>query len=167
MRKGLGNAAQLTELGHEQTRALAFFLSDKKLDVIYSSPYVRAMDTAAAVATEYSDLEIIPSDTLKEAPFYFDGLENKEAKKRVAATLARVRAFLDDVITNTSDEHIAISSHGGITRALCFCAGQEVGLVKNCACYHFTYEDGVWVFVGEFDTRIEVKNYSDRHYDKN
>ena len=166
VREGLGDAAQLTEMGRKQARSLAVFLSDKKLGVIYSSPYVRAMDTAAAVATEYSDLKIVLSDALKEGPFYFWGLENKEAKKRVDDTLARVRAFLYDVIAKTSDEHIAISSHGGITRALCFCAGQEVGLVKNCACYHFTYEDGVWDFIGEFDTRIEVKNYSDRHYDK-
>ena len=166
MREGRSQNAALTELGRAQTRALAGFLADKKLDIIYSSPYPRAMDTAAAVAEKYSDLKIVPTDALVEGAFYFWGLDNPETKARVDAVFARVKDFLDGVIANTAHQNIAISSHGGITRALCWCAGKEFGLIKNCNCYHFTYEDGRWEFVGEFDTGIEVKNYSDRHYDK-
>ena len=58
----------LTENGIKQTKALAEFFREKKIDVIYSSPLVRALDTAKII-NEFHDASLIISLNLKERSF--------------------------------------------------------------------------------------------------
>lgn len=73
-----------------------------------------------------------------------------------------VKKFLEETIKQTEYKNIAVSSHGGITRALCYLAGKKVGEIKNCECFHFSFKNGKWDFIEHFDTGIEIKNLSDK-----
>lgn len=57
--------AHLTEEGHEQAKDLASFFADKTIDLIISSPYIRAIETIQPLA-ESIGMEIISDDRLKE-----------------------------------------------------------------------------------------------------
>ncbi len=57
--------SDLTELGREQAKALGKRLSDEKIDVIYSSPLGRAMDTAKLIRGD-REIEIKTDDGLME-----------------------------------------------------------------------------------------------------
>lgn len=57
-RYSTGDNAYLTEIGVKQAKGLSKYLSDKKLDIIYSSPFNRAIETAKFVAERYKDLHI-------------------------------------------------------------------------------------------------------------
>ena len=157
-----GDNAYLTETGVKQAQELAKYLSDKNLDIIYSSPFNRTIETAKIIAKKYKNLHIETNNALKERAFGFWHPETKEAQNRLKETLSIVKIFLDKVTEQTEYKNIAISSHGGITRALCYLAGKEIGTIKNCDCFHFSLENGIWSFIDNFDTGIEVKNISDK-----
>lgn len=56
---------ELSELGHDQTRRLADYLEDERIDAVTASPLRRAMQTAARVA-EGHRLELTVADGLAE-----------------------------------------------------------------------------------------------------
>ncbi len=159
IRQDMGQDAYLLDAGLKQAEELAEFLSDKNLDVIYSSPYMRAVDTAKIVANRYNDLKIITDDDLREGVFGFWYNDDAESQKKVDDTFARVKGFLDGIMDMGTN--IALSSHGGITRALCYVAGAEIGSIKNCECFHFSYEGGIWQLVKAFMPETKVENKSD------
>jgi 2,3-bisphosphoglycerate-dependent phosphoglycerate mutase len=57
--------AHLTEEGCQQAKKLSVFFADKKIDLIISSPYIRAIETIRPLA-ESIGMEIILDDRLKE-----------------------------------------------------------------------------------------------------
>ncbi|MFQ6739818.1 MAG: histidine phosphatase family protein [Alphaproteobacteria bacterium] len=157
---GCKKESYLTLTGESQANKLREFLADKNIQVVYSSPLKRAIDTAT-IAINNSQVKIIPDDRLIEAAFGFWYTDDDEKQKHIMDNFNRIKSCLSDIVATDKHKNIAIASHGGVTRALCCACGLQVGGIKNCQCFHFTLDNGKWTFVEDFDTGIEVQNKSD------
>ena len=159
-RYGNQEESWLTQAGENQAKKLGSFLSDKNIKVVYSSPLKRAINTAK-IAVNNSNVKIITDERLIEAAFGFWYDKDDEKQKHIMDNFNRIKSCLDDIVSKDTHENIAIASHGGVTRALCWACGLKVGGIKNCQCFHFTLDNGVWKFIEDFETGIEVQNKSD------
>lgn len=160
-REGNRTDAYLTADGVKQAERLAGFLRDKKIDAFYSSPLPRAVRTAEIVAEYHSAAPIVIEDDFIEAAFGFWYNDDADAQRRIDNNFNRISGALGRIVAQSKYSDIAISSHGGVTRALCWAAGMRVGHIKNCQCFHFTLDDDGWHFVESFESGIEVVNKSD------
>ena len=134
-----GTAAdpELADLGHEQARALADYLSGEHIDVLYVSPLRRAVQTAEPVA-EKLGLEAIVDDELAEfdrhSHFYIPIEELKQEKDErwddmlagrwgvdgevdPATFQAVVVEAVERVIAAHRGQTVAIVCHGGVINA--------------------------------------------------
>ncbi len=123
--------------GHEQTRALAAWLAQEPIDVVYSSPLARARQTAAPVA-ERSDVEVFVDDGLAEfdrrATFYVPvedlradgdsrwrdvlaGHWNAFGEADPEAFQRRVVTTVERVIDAHPGATVAVVAHGGVINA--------------------------------------------------
>ncbi len=134
IRYGKSSGGYLINEGIEEANRLAEYLKDKRLEIIYSSPYERAIDTAKIVANKYHDLPIKIENNLREGLFWQGEVSIKKQRK-LDATYNKVNALFQKIL-NAPENNVAISSHGCITRALCKCAGFDIGEIKNCECFH-------------------------------
>lgn len=146
VRYGDASGGYLTELGIAQANALAATLRDVKLDAIYSSPYERALHTAQIVGALHQGTPIITDDRLVEGVYFWWETEKPEFIEKTAATYARVSAALQDILGGDY-ETVAISSHGGITRAALMVLGHQIGEIKNCEYYHLVRCGDAWQIV--------------------
>lgn len=125
----------LNETGLLQAKELAetvYKLGD--VDIIISSPMIRAYTTALAVA-EKCGLEIITDDRLREWNYgEFEGKSRftdgfAENKREFAVKMQgggesllrlshRVYGFLDEIIEKYADKNVLAVSHGGICRVI-------------------------------------------------
>lgn len=128
----------LTEKGMQQAREQADKLVGKGIEVIFSSPRIRATETAGILKSVLGcELKVI--DDLRERNAYgiLTGMVKSEAKEKYAdkvellkkysytiegaesyeALCERVRSVLDE-LTSTQHQTIAILTHGGFIR--CF-----------------------------------------------
>lgn len=130
----------LTDLGVRQAEVTGKYLADIKLDAIYSSDLVRAMQTAESIIKHQDVEEIITDQRLREINMgifhtstedevknqhpdfyqnfmvkdidfrYPDGETGEEVKNRVLS-------FLDEV-KELPYENIVVSCHGGVIRSI-------------------------------------------------
>lgn len=125
----------LNETGLEQAAALAEAVEKLgDVDVIISSPMLRALTTARAAA-ERCGLEIITDERLREWDYgEFEGRSRftegfAENKSEFAVKMRgggesllqlshRVYSFLDDIIERYGDKNVLVVSHGGICRVI-------------------------------------------------
>ena len=156
-RNGIDIESTLNNTGIAQAKKLAEFFVDKHVEVVYSSPLKRATDTAK-VAINNADVEIITDDRLIETAFGFWYSDNDEKQRRITENFNRIKSCFDDILANDIHTNIAIASHGGVTRALCWACGYEIWEIKHCECFHFALDNGKWNFVERFDTKIEGPN---------
>lgn len=143
VRYGAASGGYLTERGITQAHNLAEQLANTPIDVIYSSPYMRSADTAKIVATAHPDAGMITDERLREGVYFWWGTDDMDAKQKSRETFARVRDAMTDIF-RSGFKNIAISSHGGITRAILRYCGHKVGTIKNCECFCLTMRDGRW-----------------------
>jgi broad specificity phosphatase PhoE len=128
----------LTELGHEQARALADRLRDVSLDAIYSSDLQRARDTAQIVARDHG-LEVTEVPALREVDVgSWSGLTRAEAQSRFPEGYARwidggegwddgetydqlrnrAVAAIQRIAADHGGGRILVVAHGGTIRAI-------------------------------------------------
>ena len=122
---------RLTETGREDAEALAEFLSGKRIDSIYSSPYTRAVETVTPLS-RITKLPII-TDTIfreREGGHGDDEFEefnlhqwNDFSYKRsggesLAETQERMITGINDVIRENPGDDAVISSHGAAIGAV-------------------------------------------------
>lgn len=125
----------LNENGLAQAAALAEAVEKLgDVDIIISSPMLRAMTTAKAVA-ESCGLEIITDKRIREWDYgEFEGKSRftegfAENKREFAVKMRsggesllqlshRVYSFLDDIIERYDDKNVLVVSHGGICRVI-------------------------------------------------
>lgn len=150
VRYGTGIDAYLTDLGRAQAEKLHEYFNDKNIQVVYSSPYRRAIDTAKIAIADDVNIEIITKDSLKEAIFWFWETEDEDKKKQINENFKIIKNCLDDIVKTDERPNIAIASHGGVTRALCFACGQRVDGIKNAQCFHFVLDENGWHYVETF-----------------
>ena len=160
-RNGIEPEMGLSVTGIAQAQKLSAYLADKNIDAVYSSPLRRSVQTAE-IAINNPDLEIIADDRLIETAFGFWYDDNHPMQQRITNNFNRIKSCLDDIVANDTHNNIAIASHGGVTRALCWCCGLKVDRdIKTANCFHFVLDNGTWEFVQEFDTGIVAQNKSD------
>jgi probable phosphoglycerate mutase len=134
-----GTAAdpELAELGHAQAKALADYLGGERIDVLYTSPLRRALQTAEPVAQRL-DLKVIIDEELAEfdrhSHFYIPIEELRELKDERWDDLVEGRWGADGevdpntfkavvveaverVIAAHSGQTVAIVCHGGVINA--------------------------------------------------
>jgi 2,3-bisphosphoglycerate-dependent phosphoglycerate mutase len=134
-----GTAAdpELADLGHEQARALADYLAGERVDVLYTSPLRRALQTAGPVAAQLG-LETIVDEELAEfdrhSHFYIPIEELKQEKDErwddlvegrwgvdgevdPATFKAVVVEAVERVIAAHPGKTVAIVCHGGVINA--------------------------------------------------
>ena len=128
----------LTELGRKQAHALADLVADKRVEAIYSSPLMRALETARIVAAR-TGVEVTTRDDLREVDTgSWSGLSRAEVQKRFPDGFARwisggagwedgesydrmaerVLAALRAIAAAHPKGRVLIVSHGGPIRAI-------------------------------------------------
>lgn len=123
----------ITDMGREQAKSLAGKLSGAEIDLIISSPMIRAAETAQIISRQISS-PVIYSRRLKERDYgRYEGesRENPEYKRAkrefsnplgsgesLLAVAARVYPFLDEIIEKYRDKTLLLVCHGGITRVI-------------------------------------------------
>jgi broad specificity phosphatase PhoE len=150
----------LTEVGVAQARETAVYLRDKPIAAVYSSPLIRARETAAIIAEahgliviELEEFREVNVGTLEGRPptdeiwAFHDGIFDAwfagDTTVRFpdgedqAELLARMRAGLLHVAQHHPDDDVVVVAHGGILMAsinlLCPEAQREPGHVPNCS----------------------------------
>lgn len=123
----------LSDVGRREAKRLAAISSSYDFDVAYSSPLIRATETARAIIGERG-IPVIFDERLKERNFgdheqtdvaRSDGkvcrysfavkYPNGESNLQVAA---RVYGFLDEITDNHDGKNILIVSHGSVCRII-------------------------------------------------
>jgi len=139
--QGRGPGTPLTEKGRKQAEATAEKLKDVKIDVIYSSPKLRTMQTAEII-NKYHDLEIIQDKNFVDRDFgVLIGTPNKRGnlteeqkemhRKRKSVedyripggesfddVKKRVNESLQKILKEHKDQTIVIVSHGNPIRTM-------------------------------------------------
>lgn len=114
----------LTAEGKQDSKILLDFLKDKKIDVFYSSPYQRSLDTIADTAAFY-EKKIITDERLREREKGINGNNHGMFEKRwtdhdyheengesINMTQKRNIAALTEILAQNKDKNIVIGTHG-------------------------------------------------------
>ncbi len=122
----------LTEIGHRQSRAVAAWLAAEPVDALYTSPLVRARQTAAplerligqaAVAVpgvrEYDAAEssYVPIDVIRADKDAWRRYVLEEAGIDRTAFAAEVTGALEELIDRHRGQRIVVVCHGGVINA--------------------------------------------------
>ncbi|UII54750.1 histidine phosphatase family protein [Cytobacillus spongiae] len=123
--------AALTEKGARQAEELVGFFSGKKIDRIYSSPFIRAVHTIKHVA-EAHNLEIIEDDRLGERVLSEGPLEDWLEKLKASfedftlffnggesnkVAMERAQSIIKEVLEQDASD-IVLVSHGNLSTLL-------------------------------------------------
>ena len=156
----------LNEKGVKQAEKLAEVLKEKKLDCIYSSPLLRAVQTANIVSQHNGNIPIIIMQDLREGDFgTAEGMAHENLKRLFPQLLSsflhptpktwdicfpegeskhqmfdRVFAVLQQIAAENVGKNIGISLHAGIISALS--CGMELWDVsyEHCSVLHLSYD---------------------------
>lgn len=157
----------INETGRAQARAAAEKLKKQKVDVIYSSDLMRAMETAAIIHHEIGCSQIIRSQLLRERFFgYGEGKTWPEVHQELphcrtieqlpeAESLADVqkRAFtlLEQIIHVHQGQSVVLVTHGAWMEALLKTIGSvsvSPIIIGNGACMTLIYRGSGWEWGG-------------------
>lgn len=139
VRKELESGPADPELSHEgkrQAELLAQYLASENLDAVYSSPMLRALQTAAPVASHFGhDISVIdgvaeydqhsewyvPVEELKASndPRWQELLSGQwtSSHETEAEFVDRVRSSIETIITRHGSQRVAVVCHGGVINA--------------------------------------------------
>jgi 2,3-bisphosphoglycerate-dependent phosphoglycerate mutase len=121
----------LTEQGRKQAMALVDFFKRKEIDIIYSSPFKRAVDTIKPLSDSRS-IRVIEDDRLGErvlSTVNFEDWRDKlkqsfedfelvfEGGESHSAGMNRAKSLIEDVLCSEHD-HILLVSHGNMSTLL-------------------------------------------------
>ncbi|MGC9395981.1 MAG: histidine phosphatase family protein [Anaerolineae bacterium] len=118
----------LSELGEQQAQAAAEALRDVPLAAIFSSPLLRAQQTAQILLAERPEVPLYTSELINEVRFFFEGQplmamlsrnwdlysDVDPAFDQPADVVARSREFLAQVRRDYTGQHVVAMSHGDV-----------------------------------------------------
>lgn len=118
----------LSELGKRQAQAATGALRDAPLAAIFSSPLLRAQQTAQILLAERPDVPLYTSELINEVRFFFEGQplmtmvsRNWDlysgvdpAYEQPPDIVARAREFLAQVRRDYAGQHVVAVSHGDV-----------------------------------------------------
>ncbi|MCT4508765.1 MAG: histidine phosphatase family protein [Tepidibacter sp.] len=131
--------SKLSDTGKNQVKKTSIRLKDEKIDLIYSSPLKRAINTAKEIS-KTNNIDINICDEFKEMNFGdFEGLTFKEIEynhkeeyerlknesfkynfpngENMIGFHDRIAKKIDDIIKTQDDKTVLIVSHAGVIRA--------------------------------------------------
>lgn len=164
--QGSGTDVDLNETGRKQAKCLIEKLKDKNLEIIFSSPLVRAYHTAE-IAAGGLGVEVLKHHDLRECHYGVAEAMTFEEVRRQFRDIAEVvscpqidkldvcfpggesvgelrRRVLVAVneIAESGYRRIGLAIHGGTMNNLLTYLGVENPKVPNCGCIHVVYNDG-------------------------
>ena len=164
---GQTNDLPLSPLGFEQAAQLGRFFESIELEAVYTSPLLRARQTAQAVAGDLRPLHVLP-ELIEMHGGEWDGLTFDQLHERYPEYfgrgarvscppggesdedgLARIHAALAHVAAKT-ERCAALVAHSGVNRILlCDLLGRPLSEKKlvpqDCSCFNvLAYENGSW-----------------------
>lgn len=118
----------LSALGERQAQAAAEALRDTPLAAVFSSPLLRAQQTAQILLAERPDVSLYTSELINEVRFFFEGqpmaalhARNWDLYSGVGPAfdqppdvVARSREFLAQVRREYAGQHVVAVSHGDV-----------------------------------------------------
>lgn len=157
--KGIYNGTlneDINETGLKQAEETRKLMRDKKYDIIYCSPMIRAKHTCQIINEKH--IPVIYDERLRERTlgkldgknlaeegfgkelFYDYNYKSDDKTFEDLPTLfKRVHSFLDEIIKKNKNKNILIVAHGGISRAIYFYFNEipedgdlSVYVPKNC-----------------------------------
>ncbi len=172
----------LNETGQKQAELLGEYLSDEKIDIIYSSPLQRAVKTAEAIATRRS-LEVNIVQNLNDFDFgewqglslrdvsekypelYQDWLDTPEQVKipggeSLEEVRNRAMPFLEDAVMRCGEGTIVLVSHRVVNKVIiCSLLGLD-----NSSFWNFRLDTGA-ITRFEFEAnRVALVSHNDTSY---
>lgn len=172
--QGAGFDEPLDRLGIEQAKELLEKLKDVHLDVIYTSPLVRAVQTAEIVAN--NEIPVFKDSDLKEASFgEAEGLTlsevykkfpdiadlwqdlsekgmdvsfppNGETKRQIQS---RIVNCLEKIAIEEKGKNIGISIHSALIRCFLLYFGVKKREIPHGVPFVFTYDNHSWKIIEE------------------
>ena len=133
-----GPTAELADEGKLQSVRLAHRIRQREarpLDILVTSPYTRAAQTAATLSREMGMLTIVKDDRLRDTRSTWEGVlmdeflsvfaegktfDDPRTLETVEALGARMKAAYDEILLRFEGKNIGIVSHGDPLRALWF-----------------------------------------------
>jgi broad specificity phosphatase PhoE len=123
---------RLSEKGRAQAKAIGEALKDADLSALYSSPMVRAVETAEAIVAFHDGLQITISDLINEVYTPFEGrpisdftgsnydfyTESNPPYERPTDILERGREFIQELRQEHARECVAAVTHGDVVAFL-------------------------------------------------
>lgn len=123
--------APLTVQGRKQALTLVNFFKQKEIDIIYSSPFKRALDTIKPLS-DSREINVIEDSRLGErvlSTVNFEDWRDKlkqsfddfdlvfEGGESHSAGMERAKSLIEDLLCS-EDDHILLVSHGNMTTLL-------------------------------------------------
>lgn len=119
---------RISDEGILQAQAAAQVLEKNKPAVIFTSPLLRARQTAKIIQAKYNDIPLRRSKLLKEVNTPFDGCQQRELESRnwdiysnvspeyeqPIQVLMRIREFVNRARRRYSGQHIIAITHGDL-----------------------------------------------------
>lgn len=163
--QGSGTDVDLNIVGCAQAEVLIEKLRDKNIEVIFSSPLIRAYHTAQ-IAASGLHIEVVKYDDLRECHYgvaegkTFDEITNKfgaissvfgapeeplpDVRFPDGESLQEVRARILTAIKNIAEKEyqcVGLAIHGGTMNNLLSYLGVKNPKVPNCGCIHVVYQE--------------------------
>jgi broad specificity phosphatase PhoE len=169
----------LNETGKKEVELLGNYLSELKIEAVYSGPLKRAAHTAQAIARHHN-LEVQITDGLNDLDFgQWQGISHQEAKEKYkevyadwlnhpervrlpgGETLGEVRERVIKVVDEVTARYkgtVVLVSHRAVNKVLiCALLGLDDSHFWNirldtCGLTTFTYDNGCFVLIRHNDT---------------
>lgn len=180
----------LTQAGLIQAKKLALRFKDIKIDVVISSDYIRAMQTAHEI-NEVVDKQIITTPLLREVkmPSYIEGKSHhddyaKIIRKQVEENydnpifryedeenfhdlIKRAKEY-DEFVKNLKCEHILVVTHGGFLKVImgrrAFGENFDYKLFKKFDEFFWLDNCGITVCETEGDQKPKLRQWNDVYH---
>jgi broad specificity phosphatase PhoE len=155
----------LSAEGRKQARYAAEYLRDKSIDEIYSSPLLRARETAEIILSSQSDKLLRISDLLLEVHCPYDGQPVDVVSKRnwdvysdvgigfeqPEDVLLRARKFITGILLGHNGQNIVAVSHGDLISFLILWANGKACTPANKQELYGDYLKPGSIFIFSFD----------------
>ncbi len=143
---------ELTDKGIEQAYELAKLVSEKKIDIIITSPLKRAIQTGEIVSKVCKIPTVIDERIIEQNYGVYEGVDRKDknylaAKKHFAykypngesmmQVAYRVYGFIDNVKQKYAGKNVLVICHGGVCRVL----NTYFNDVTNDEFFHYSIEN--------------------------
>ena len=173
--QGRLNTSVLTEKGKLQAEKIGWYLKDKNIEIILTSPLLRAKQTAE-IANKFLNVSIVEDERFIEVDVgVVEGMHHTQATLKYAEDYAkwrdkrnlypdlcfeggetkrqvqeRVFLGLRDWVEKSDNSVIAIASHGVMLGQIMVALGVADEGVDNGSVLHLIFDDDKWIFDGVF-----------------